>query len=334
MSPALLVALAALAAAPAPSADARWGLRWVSPKDCVQPAGLARAVEGRLGRSVFGPDAEFTVDGVLEPDEAPRWRARLALVDARGTVLGTREVTSDGKACADIDDALSLVVAVMIDPRAALGPLPEAQPTPPPAPPVEPPPVPPPPSLPTVSYVPPPPPPSREDARFEWLFAGAGSLGLGLSPTVGGQLLWLAKPERAPAWEWWMTLWPRSELNLDGGAGAVLAWQSGLAVCPVVAGGDRLLFTACAGLAATLMSAHAQGYQQWSTTFLGRPDAVLRARLRVGLGGFALALAVVGGAGPLRPRMRLLLPSGASEDVPVGGYAWGGLELSIGALFR
>ncbi|HYO69180.1 MAG TPA: hypothetical protein VEU33_24180, partial [Archangium sp.] len=80
----LLVGSGPVLAGPRP--ESRWGLRWNAEAGCIQAAPLARA--GRLGRTVFGPEPEFLVDGVLERGSPSGWRARLSLVDARGNVLG------------------------------------------------------------------------------------------------------------------------------------------------------------------------------------------------------------------------------------------------------
>lgn len=118
-----------------------WGLRWAAPPECRQAADVSRAVEDKLHRPVFGAEPTVLVDGVVERFEE-QWRARLSLVDAQGTVLGTREVTSGESACASLDDKVTLVVALLIDPSAALGPAPVVPPAPapalPPAPPTSP----------------------------------------------------------------------------------------------------------------------------------------------------------------------------------------------------
>ena len=125
------------------AATESWGLKWKAPPGCIEPAQLARAVEGRLGFSVFGAGAKHRIDGELTRSAtAPRWRASFVAVDAEGSVLGSRELTSDDSSCRALDDKLVMVVSVMIDPRReAPPPEPEVLPPPPPAPPREPPPI-------------------------------------------------------------------------------------------------------------------------------------------------------------------------------------------------
>jgi len=85
---------------------------------------------------VFGAEPDLRIDGYLvAADGTPKnakWRARLTLVDAHGTVQGSRDVTSPEASCRGIDDSLVLVVAVMIDPSAALTPFASPAPQQPP----------------------------------------------------------------------------------------------------------------------------------------------------------------------------------------------------------
>ncbi len=128
----------------AASADPRWGLTWKAPEGCIQAAELAERVERRLGNPVFGTEPDLRIDGYLAAatgtPPGAKWRARLTLVDAQGSVQGSRDVTSPESSCRAIDDSLVLVVAVMIDPKAALTPFAapgeppkEPEPAPPPA---------------------------------------------------------------------------------------------------------------------------------------------------------------------------------------------------------
>jgi hypothetical protein len=102
-------------------AEPRWGLTFKAPDGCIQAPELAELIEARLGRALFGANPDVRIDAWLKASEPPaRWRARLTLVDADGTVKGTREVTSNEVGCRSIDASLALVAAVMIDPASAL----------------------------------------------------------------------------------------------------------------------------------------------------------------------------------------------------------------------
>lgn len=96
-------------------AEARWGLRWRAPDECISPAELAARVEQRLGRPVFGLNPDFRVDGLLEAQAAePKWKVRITVVSAAGDVVGSREVTGAGS-CRSLDERIAFVVAVSID---------------------------------------------------------------------------------------------------------------------------------------------------------------------------------------------------------------------------
>ncbi len=124
------------------AAEPRWGLKFTAPDSCITAAALAERIEARLGRPLFGARPDVLIEGHVTPEHgALRWRARLTLVDADGTVKGSREVTSADVSCRSIDESLALVAAVMIDPASALrdphapAPAPPiAEPTPPPPP--------------------------------------------------------------------------------------------------------------------------------------------------------------------------------------------------------
>lgn len=338
-----MTALVALVLLAAPAPDARWGLRWQAPAECISPADLARAVEDKLGRAVFGPSPEFTVDGALRAGAAPKWRAQFTLVDATGAVQGTREVSSDAAACSELNASLALIVAVMIDPRVALGSPPVVEPSAPPMPE-------PPPPAPTEPAPTEPAPPPRElpraeagadapralvhGSRGEVVFGGSGTLGLGLSAAMGAQITVHVRWGQSAAVEWWVGLMPRNELSRDGGLAAVHALQTALTLCPLRAEGGPVMFTLCGGVAGTWMLTYTEGYKQGYTAFLARPDAVARARVRLGFGAFALSLGAMGAIGPVRPAMFVMKPNGSSELLPVGSWGWGAVELAVGALWR
>lgn len=101
----------------AAATEARWGLTWKAPEACIGAGDLAQAVEEKLGRSIFGKDPEYRVEGRLQEGTAPRWKARLTLVSAAGEVLGTRELTADDADCRALDKKLALVMALTIEPQ-------------------------------------------------------------------------------------------------------------------------------------------------------------------------------------------------------------------------
>jgi hypothetical protein len=123
---------ASLLASPAPAGAAEpprtSALGWVrlpGAETCADARELARAVERRLGRAVFASpaQADVLIEGRIEPaPPGPGFRAHLALADARGAPLGLRDLEGAGADCRALDEQLALVVALLIDPEAALAP--------------------------------------------------------------------------------------------------------------------------------------------------------------------------------------------------------------------
>lgn len=102
-------------------------LSWVrlpGAEACLAAPALATSVEKRLGRRVFVPpsDAEITVEGTIayRPD-VKRFHATFRVSDHDGKVLGSREVDEAATSCDKLDDRLAFVVALLIDPEAAMG---------------------------------------------------------------------------------------------------------------------------------------------------------------------------------------------------------------------
>lgn len=101
---------------------------------CPDGPTLARDVARRLGRDPF-----VTIGGAPSIDaivrrEGSTWVARIVVRDAGGGLVGTRDFTSASPDCTAIAAAVTLGVALSIDPEAALRP-PPAEPAPAPLPP-------------------------------------------------------------------------------------------------------------------------------------------------------------------------------------------------------
>ena len=91
-------------------------------ESCLDGRDLARAVERRLGRSVFVPpaSAELGIEGHVAVASPPAaYRAVLHLRDEAGTLLGTRELEGHDPSCGDLASSVELAVALMVDPDAA-----------------------------------------------------------------------------------------------------------------------------------------------------------------------------------------------------------------------
>jgi hypothetical protein len=107
-------------------------LSWVrlrGAEACIGTRALAEAVETRLQRRVIvsAAQADLSIEGRVEPHAAPRrgYRAVVVVSSPDGTVLGERTIETDESDCGALDEALVLVIAVMIDPEAALAPQPD-----------------------------------------------------------------------------------------------------------------------------------------------------------------------------------------------------------------
>jgi hypothetical protein len=92
-----------------------WGLTWNAPHGCIRSAELGERIERRLGRSLFGARPSNHIDGHAAL-EGKDWKARLTLVDAKGTLLGSRELVSSESDCRALDDRLVLIAVLMIQP--------------------------------------------------------------------------------------------------------------------------------------------------------------------------------------------------------------------------
>lgn len=102
----------------------RWGLKWQAPAACIDAATLTAKVHERLERSVFGMDADFRVDGRVTLLRGDKWKASMTVVSRSGEVVGTREVTTEGANCHQMDDRLVFIVATAIEERAVSEPSP------------------------------------------------------------------------------------------------------------------------------------------------------------------------------------------------------------------
>lgn len=242
--------------AQAPATPRTSSLSWVrlpGAEECVATQPLARAVEERLGRTVFvsAAQADVSVEGRIEPKSKGGWHAVITLRDARGALLGTRELARDEKSCDAIREPLALVIAVMIDPDAALGPR-SAPPPPPVAPPPEPPPAPPGPTIIVERervYVPVPPKPPSAPWRFEASAAAITGLGLVPGAPIGAYVGWILEPPRFIGLEGYAALWPFGTKGSDAGGSAAfqLAYVGG-ALCPLKLHTEAVHLYGCAGM--------------------------------------------------------------------------------------
>ncbi len=244
-----LVAVAAMTlpsvahAADAKTSSLSW-LRMPGADGCVATQPLARAVEERLGRTVFvsASQADVSVEGRIER-KAGAWHAVLTLRDANGATLGTRELDRRDASCDAMTEPLALIVAVMIDPEAALRPRPAPREAPPPE---LPPPTEKPASPPPVEDRPAPPPPRPAPRTEPWRFEGGAQLGVnyGLAPNVapGAGVHAILYPPGVPiGFRGYTVLFLPSEAEKDGARATFDMLYGGGALCPTLRGRVNLL---------------------------------------------------------------------------------------------
>src|SRR5262245_39685593 len=118
-------------------------LGWVrteGAEGCLSERDLSERVRARLGRNPFSDDATTLIEGWVRRD-GKKLRATVRVrKDGSSEASGLRELESDELDCVALGNAVTLAVALAIDPEAALAP---PKPPEPPAPEPEPKPVPP-----------------------------------------------------------------------------------------------------------------------------------------------------------------------------------------------
>jgi hypothetical protein len=292
---------------------------------CVPPRALAQAVERRLGRAVLAPasQADVAVEGHIER-AGDGWRATITLTDAAGAPLGRRELGSQAADCRAIDDDLALVIALLIDPTAALAP-----------PPRPPPPVDVPPPLPAALPAPAPPAPPPSPPAWRFGAAAGAAVGFGLLPRVAVGFAARAHlvPPRWPSIEIGGAVWP-GNMESAGGAGATFSLAYGtLAVCPGATAAG-VFFSGCVGAQVGVLHVGGLGlplaYQQDQPVF----DVTVEARARRRIVGPLLISGGVGLVVPVRrDRFYYLDAQGTARDVfqmaPLGGVIDVGLGFEL-----
>ena len=314
-------------------------LSWVrlpGAEGCIGTHALASAVEARLRRPVFvsASEADVSVEGRIEATSRPRgWRAVVAISDTHGAVLGERTLESADASCNALDEAVVLVVAVMINPDAALSPVGPAPPTPP---------APPPPAPPTA-------PETRVVVRTRrvvvhervpaarWRFALLGRLALsagslpGIAPGASGAVV--VEPPGFLPLELELALFPDARATSSEGSHEARfdLLIAGALLCAPPLGSERLRVHGCAGLEAGGLRARGVGFD--TSHEEERAVAQLAGRVRAILwifGPFLLQASVTAVVPLRRDRFVSVDSSGqvhpVFEPAPVGGM----LDLGAG----
>jgi hypothetical protein len=283
-----------LATAQRASADTeqRHVLRWTrapGAETCIDAPALSAAVDARLGRSVFATTSEqaISIEGHVRPIENG-WHVAFSVRAPDGSLLGQRELEQATSDCRALDNALVLVVALIVDPDAAMSEPPAPPPPVKPVPPPEPEPV-----------TPPPPPPAP---ATPWrLGASLSLLGAELllpGASIGGALGVRIDPPTLPAFVLRGTLW-REDEKVDGARGGRFRLiTAGVAMCPSV---WRLLV--CGGAELGRMAGEGFGFDRSQRSAAIVAYATVEPQLRVDLTSRLAVTAAIGLWIPLvRPR--------------------------------
>jgi len=274
-------------------------LAWVrleGAESCIASPALAQRVEGRLGRKVFvsASEADITVEGTIGPSPKGGFRAQLRVSARDGSLLGARDVETRAATCDAIDEKLSLVVSVMIDPDATPGaddpkaalaaPAAEAGPAPPEVVVKE-----------RIVVVREEPPRADPPWRFELTLAAMATLGLQPGAGVAFAPAVILSPPRFWAIRVAGGIAATSSVDAGGGATAEASLAHGsVALCPLAARGPRLGALACAGALVGALRGRGIGFDTTTTTssLVAGPVVLGRASLRIA--GPLLASAALG----------------------------------------
>jgi hypothetical protein len=220
---------------------AHFSLSWARLREaesCISAVELARGVEARLGRPVFGALAQTDVaieGSIWRGQSDARFHALLSVVDEGGRRTGFRELVDDGPNCRDLDEAIVLALSLMIDPKAAF----TAESVPPAA-------------KRTPDRARKPDAGARQRAGSGWAGSSAFGYGLffGVLPRVAHGI-WL-RVSLEPPGVWPVHLWasylPSQITTITDTTSVAFSRASlGLATCPLSAHGARLGYALCAG---------------------------------------------------------------------------------------
>lgn len=258
----LSVAPGARAAEPPPPSASIDVVRDGDTADCAEASGLARAVEARLGRRVFGafgkPDLRVYVR--FERVVPKVFRAVLRLTDGAARELGRREISANARHCSALDASLALVIALLVDTA-------PVAPTASPAGPGATVPTPPRPEAPRptpITLA-----PDTDAPREPWWFAvtlsGVAAFGVLPGSAFGGALGLGARPPR------FRQIWASAELLPERTRGsaqrtALSLARFGLMLCPLELGTSALQGVACAGQRVGFVDADGSGFDVNQTT--------------------------------------------------------------------
>jgi hypothetical protein len=254
---------------------------------CIDRPGLIQELEATVGAGrVLPPEqADTAIHGTVGP--SPDGRGWLAVIDAQhadGSVF-RRRLAVEGPDCRQLDEAIVLVVALMVDSAEAQSP---------------------------ALRLPSRPPPSSVAVGVDGAFAVGmlpkASLGFGITTDVRIVPLWPV--------DLWTDLWPTSQ-TLRGGAGARFgAWTAGLGVCPLDLVGQAWALLGCLGATAGEILSSGVGLDVSASHTRAYAQFDLRVGTRLRIAGPLFAAVDLGAGVPLaRDTYTYTQASGVVDDV-------------------
>jgi hypothetical protein len=303
-APSVVGLFAAICAAGTAHAQATSSLSWTrlpGAESCIGAGELARRVEQRLGRAalVAPSQADRSVEAHVEPRRGGGWQASLALADRSGAILRERALETRETSCRALDQALVLVVALLVDPEGAPRP-----PPPEPAPRV------------VIREV-----VRTVRVREPWSMAAAGGAsveaGVLPEPALAASLALAVDPPGLPVAELagFASLEGEEDAALAGRGAALRVFGASAAVCP------RLLdwLRACGAARLAWLRWRGDGFEEVGSGSAVVPALGAAARGELPLGGPFTAVAAAGAWLPLRRvSVRYELSASVAGD-PAGG---------------
>lgn len=313
-------------------------------ESCIGTHDLAQRVEALLHRQaiVSAADADLSIEGRVEKKSPKGFRSTIVVAKSSGDIVGKREIASDEPDCRALDEPVSLAMALMIDPEAALGPAPAPEPPKP----VEPP-KPPEPKVIVKEhtvYVPVPtkPAPKKRPYRFEGYVSGAA--GLGITPFGGGVMTGAVLDP-----PWFVPFEVNGSLLLaekstpsfvplgetKSRVGTIRFWQvEGSAyVCPLA--GFRGLFQGalCAGGQAGFLASSGSGFVKNDASLRPLVNGALRGRIGIWAFPFSFTVGATFSVPLIRDTFLYRDASGADKQLFRSAPVAGMFDLSIGFKF-
>ncbi len=252
---------------------------------CLDRPALVQKLQETLGHRTFVQSGQVAtvIHGTVGPGPSGGW---LAVVEARsaGQTTFRRELALGASDCHRLDEAIVLVVALMVDSTEPEAPLA----------------IPPPPEGPAVGIGP--------DVAVAFGMLPGVVAGIGLASDIKIPPLWpLAL---------WMHAWPTSQALQDGSGGKLGAWTAGGGLCPVALAKSTWSLYGCAGVTGGVIYSSGVGLDVPYSTNRGYAQAELRAGLRLRIAGPVFASLEVGGAVPFaRDSYTYVLADGTARNV-------------------